>query len=78
MVTPQIDAILDGHVFFGIFPAVETEKLIGRKHAQPFVMRGRQMDGWLRVEPEGLRSKRELQRWVAHGVSHARSLPPKG
>ena len=40
-------------------------------------MRGREMDGWLRVEPEGVRTKRELQRWVDVGVAYARSLPPK-
>jgi hypothetical protein len=35
------------------------------------------MDGWLRVAPEGVRTKRELQRWVGRGVAYARSLPPK-
>jgi hypothetical protein len=35
------------------------------------------MDGWLRVDDEGLRTKRELERWVKLGVSYARSLPPK-
>jgi hypothetical protein len=40
-------------------------------------MRGRAMDGWLRVAPEGLETDDELERWVAVGVSYARSLPPK-
>jgi hypothetical protein len=35
------------------------------------------MEGWLRVEAEGLKTKRQLERWVARGVDHARSLPPK-
>ena len=35
------------------------------------------MHGWLRVEVAGLRTKRELERWVARGVAHARSLPSK-
>jgi hypothetical protein len=35
------------------------------------------MQGWLRVAPEGLRTKGELERWVARGVAYARSLPPK-
>ena len=32
----------------------------------------------LRVTPEGLQSKAQLERWVARGVGYARSLPPKG
>jgi TfoX/Sxy family transcriptional regulator of competence genes len=55
----------------------ETESLVAKPHAEPFEMRGRQMDGWLRVDPEGLRTKRQLERWVARGVAYAHSLPPK-
>jgi TfoX/Sxy family transcriptional regulator of competence genes len=55
----------------------QTDKLLGKPHAQPFEMRGRVMDGWVRVEAEGVKTKRQLERWVARGVGHARSLPPK-
>jgi TfoX/Sxy family transcriptional regulator of competence genes len=55
----------------------ETEALRGKPHAGPFEMRGRVMDGWLRVDPRGLSTKRQLDRWVARGVRYARSLPPK-
>ena len=55
----------------------DTDELLAKPHAQPFEMRGRVMEGWLRVDAEGLKSKRQLERWVARGVSHARSLPPK-
>ena len=55
----------------------QTDGLLGKPHAHPFEMRGRGMQGWLRVAPEGLRTKRELERWVARGVAYARSLPPK-
>jgi hypothetical protein len=30
LVTPEIDALLDGHVLFGVFPDVSAEKLIGK------------------------------------------------
>ena len=40
-------------------------------------MRGRTMDGWLRVDAEGVRTDRQLERWVKHSVAYARSLPPK-
>ena len=42
------------------------------------VMRGRPMDGWLRIEPEGLGTEHALREWVARGVAYARGLPPKG
>jgi hypothetical protein len=56
----------------------DTDDLIGKPHASPFVMRGRSMQGWLRVAPEGVKTKRQLEPWVKRGVAYARSLPPKG
>jgi hypothetical protein len=35
------------------------------------------MDGWLRIDVEGVRTKRQLEAWVARGVAYARSLPAK-
>jgi hypothetical protein len=55
----------------------ETDALVEAPHAEPFVMRGRAMQGWLRVAPEGVRTRRQLERWAKRGVSYARSLPPK-
>lgn len=55
----------------------ETESLVSEPHAERFQMRGRAMDGWLRVEPEGLDGDADLRRWVDVGVRYARSLPPK-
>ena len=56
----------------------DTEALMARPHARPFEMRGREMKGWLRVDTEGVRTKRQLEPWVERGVAYARSLPPKG
>ncbi len=55
----------------------DTEALVTRPHARPFEMRGREMRGWLRVDPEGLRTRRQLAPWVARGLAYARSLPAK-
>jgi TfoX/Sxy family transcriptional regulator of competence genes len=55
----------------------ETDALLNRQHAFPFEMRGRVMQGWLRVDPAGLRTKRQLEGWVARGLAYARSLPSK-
>jgi TfoX/Sxy family transcriptional regulator of competence genes len=54
-----------------------TDALLGKPYARSFEMRGRVMDGWLRVDAEGLRTRSQLERWVARGVAYARSLPPK-
>jgi TfoX/Sxy family transcriptional regulator of competence genes len=55
----------------------DTDELLAQPHAEPFVMRGRAMQGWLRVGPEGVRTKRQLEPWVRRGVGYAGSLPVK-
>jgi hypothetical protein len=54
-----------------------TESMVGGPHVRRFVMRGREMDGWLHVHPDGVTTDRQLRRWVAHGVAYAGSLPAK-
>ena len=56
----------------------ETDALLEKPHTRPFEMRGREMQGWLRVDEEGVRTKRQLEPWVTRGVAYARSLPAKG
>jgi hypothetical protein len=41
------------------------------------VMRGREMDGWLRVDVAADAPDAELDRWVGQGVGYVRSLPPR-
>jgi hypothetical protein len=55
----------------------DTPSLVERPEASRFEMRGREMDGWLRIDPTGLATKRQLNSWVSLGVSYARSLPAK-
>ena len=57
--------------------SAESEKLVARSNARLMEMRGRQMKGWLRLDAEDLRTKRQLARWVDLGVGYARSLPAK-
>jgi TfoX/Sxy family transcriptional regulator of competence genes len=73
----SVSASGQGGLLLRIDPA-ETDALLRMLHASPFQMRGRVMQGWLRVDPEGVRTKRQLERWVARGVAYARSLPAKG
>lgn len=56
----------------------KSEKLMASGKAKPMEMRGRQMHGWLRVDADAVRTKRELARWVKEGTTYARSLPAKG
>jgi TfoX/Sxy family transcriptional regulator of competence genes len=65
-----------GGLMVRVDPA-ETEALLAKPHARPFEMRGREMKGWLRVDAEGVRTKRQLEPWVRRGVAYARSLPAK-
>jgi TfoX/Sxy family transcriptional regulator of competence genes len=55
----------------------ESSRLVRAAHVAPFEMRGRELDGWVRVDPEGVRTKRQLTQWVNRGVAFARSLPAK-
>src|ERR1700761_6911966 len=57
-------------------PPAETEKLLVRAHVSPMVMAGRETRGWLRVDAEGVKTKRQLTAWVTRGVDYARALPP--
>ena len=56
----------------------EGEKLLEKDHVEPFEMRGKAMKGWLRVDEEGVQTKRQLEPWVKRGVKFASALPPKG
>src|SRR5947209_1429283 len=58
-------------------PPEDTDKLLRRPHVSPMVMAGRETRGWLRVDADGVRTKRQLQDWVARGTGYARDLPPK-
>jgi TfoX/Sxy family transcriptional regulator of competence genes len=55
----------------------ESERLVASTNARLFEMRGRSMNGWLRVDGADLRTKRQLAKWVELGMSYARSLPAK-
>jgi hypothetical protein len=65
-----------GGLLLRVDPA-QTPSLVSRPHAARFRMRGRDMDGWLRIEPAAIQTDEALRSWVAHGVAYARSLPPK-
>jgi hypothetical protein len=65
-----------GGLLIRVDPA-QTDALIADPIADRFVMRGREMDGWLHVLADEKTSEEELERWVSRAVTYARSLPPK-
>jgi hypothetical protein len=55
----------------------QSDQLVAETSAEPMEMRGRQMAGWLRVEPADVSTEDQLAEWVARGTAYARSLPAK-
>jgi hypothetical protein len=55
----------------------DTDALLDEPGAEHFVMRGRAMDGWLRVRGDEVDSDQALKQWVDRAVAYARSLPAK-
>jgi hypothetical protein len=35
------------------------------------------MPGWIRIAPEGVKTKRQLDPWVHRSLKFVRTLPPK-
>jgi TfoX/Sxy family transcriptional regulator of competence genes len=55
----------------------DFDDALARKGASPMEMRGRPMTGWVRVVPEVLTRKPQLESWVGRGIGFARTLPSK-
>ena len=78
--------LVDGHLAVGasskgglllrVDPG-QRDSLLADPRAEPFVMRGRPMSGWLRIDIDGSANDDELNRGVEHGLAYVRTLPPK-
>jgi TfoX/Sxy family transcriptional regulator of competence genes len=51
-----------------------ADHLVDTTVAEVAVMRGRPMDGWLRVSADHLRTRRQVAKWVQVGAGYARTL----
>ena len=65
-----------GGVLVRVDPA-QSDRLVATTNARLMEMRGRRMKGWLRVDPDDVRTERQLTKWVKLGATYARSLPAK-
>ena len=72
----SVSASRTGGLLARIDPA-DTDAALARPHVTLMTMGARTMEGWVRVAPEGLKTKRELAAWVTQSVTFARTLPPK-
>ena len=65
-----------GGVMVRVDPA-KSDRLVATTDARLVEMRGRPMQGWLRIDQKHVRTKRQLAKWVELGTTYARSLPAK-
>jgi TfoX/Sxy family transcriptional regulator of competence genes len=65
-----------GGVLVRVDPA-QSDALLASTNASLMEMRGRRMQGWLRVAHDDVRTERQLAKWVRLGATYARSLPAK-
>ncbi|MEA5454067.1 TfoX/Sxy family protein [Sinomonas sp. JGH33] len=54
-----------------------SDELCSNPGVERAVMRGKAMDGWLRVADDAIDTDADLERWVRVGIDYASSLPPK-
>lgn len=78
--------LLDGHMVAGAssgggmmlrLDPEEGAGLVDGAAVRPFRMKGREMTGWLSIEPEAVGSEAELRAWLDRGLAFVRTLPPK-
>jgi TfoX N-terminal domain len=65
-----------GGILVRVDPA-KSDELVAGSNARVMEMRGRSMQGWLRVDADDVRSRDALAAWVERGTAYARSLPAK-
>jgi TfoX/Sxy family transcriptional regulator of competence genes len=65
-----------GGILVRVDPA-ESDELASKTSAREMEMRGRTMQGWLRVDAQDVGTRDELAAWVDRGTAYAGSLPAK-
>jgi hypothetical protein len=55
----------------------DTEQHVAEAGVSRMEMRGKEMDGWLRVTRDAVAGDEELEHWIGVGTAYAASLPPK-
>lgn len=55
----------------------QYEKALNQRHARPMDFTGRPLKGFVYVVPDGLKTRRDLARWIGMGLTFVESLPAK-
>lgn len=63
-----------GGLLVRVDPA-RVDRLLATGTAQPMLMGGRTMRGWLHVDAEQLRTTRQLAKWIGIGTAAAAAAP---
>lgn len=72
----SVAASSDGGLMLRVDPT-DAARLAAHAHAAPLEMRGTTMNGWLRIAPDGARTREDVVAWVAISLAYARNLRPK-
>lgn len=72
-----VAASSQGGLLVRVDPA-QTEHLLATTNAQPMEMKSRPVKGWLHVDGDDIRTKRQLAKWIAIGTDAATSASAKG
>jgi TfoX/Sxy family transcriptional regulator of competence genes len=63
-----------GGLLVRVDPA-RTDHLLATTNARQMEMRSRAIQGWLHIDGDDLRTKRQLAQWIAVGTTTARNAP---
>ncbi len=55
----------------------DAEEVLAQPGAEPMVMRGREMPGWIYVDVAALGEEGDLDAWVERALAFVAELPPK-
>jgi len=55
----------------------EYDKLLKKPHAGEMTFTGKPMKGFLYVAPDGIKTDKQLQKWLDVGIEFAHKSPPK-
>ncbi|HTT95867.1 MAG TPA: TfoX/Sxy family protein [Solirubrobacterales bacterium] len=55
----------------------DAEETLAQPGAEAVIMRGRQMPGWIYVDPEALADEAVVDAWVTRALAFVAGLPPK-
>jgi TfoX/Sxy family transcriptional regulator of competence genes len=71
-----VSAFSRGGLMVRVGPAA-TGDALAKPHTEQIMMRGREMVGWIHVDEEGLRTRRQVAAWTRRALEFGRTLPPK-